>query len=946
MNPIAEEIKAITEVDKDILMHYGTKRHSGRYPWGSGETPFQRSGDFLSRVQELRKLGITEKEIAAMVGVDSTTELRAYYSIAKNERKSLNYSRAKSLQEDGLGYTEIGKIMGMRESSVRSLLNEVAAARTNKAMETADFLREQIKEKGMIDVGDGVEQELRITRTKLKEALTILEAEGYHVYGGGVPQVTNKGKQTNLQVLCAPDVEHKEIFNYENIKTVNDYISHDDGETFSKAFVYPKSMDSKRIFVRYAEDVGPDGYRGVDKDGVIELRRGVKDLSLGENTYAQVRILIDDKMYAKGMAIYSDDIPDGYDMVVNSNRKKGSPYLSDDPKVEGVFKKIKKDPDNPFGSAIKEKGGQSYYEDENGKKQLSLINKRAEEGDWSEWKDKVPSQFLAKQNIELINRQIDIAIADKQKEYEDICNLNNPTIKKRLLRSFADDCDTTAVHLHAAALPRQKYQVILPINSMKDNEVYAPNYADGEKVALIRYPHGGTFEIPILTVNNKQKYAKDILGNTKDAVGINSNVAGILSGADFDGDTVMVIPCNSPGNKIHITSTPPLKGLKDFDAKMEYPYREGMKMMKTDTTDNTQKEMGMITNLITDMTLKGATQDELTRAVKHSMVVIDAGKHKLDYKRSEEENGIPALKKRYQGYVDEDGKKHSGASTIISRAKGQATVDKKQGSAKIDKETGKIIYKTSENLTYHKGHYEVDDSGKKTWVPEYNKDGTPKIGKRTQKSTQMAETDDAFTLVSDTNNIKEVAYAKYANTMKAMANEARRTMVNTGKIAYSPSAAKIYSAEVKDLEDQLRLSKMNKPRERQAQLMANVTVKAKQQDNPSMTKDEIKKASQQALTEARLTVGAKRNPITISDKQWEAIQAGAISENKLSSILENTDLDALRQRATPRSTSTSLSIAKINRIKSMAANGRTNKEIADALGISVSSVYNTLKPTQ
>lgn len=67
--------------------------------------------------------------------------------------------------------------------------------------------------------------------------------------------------------------------------------------------------------------------------------------------------------------------------------------------------------------------------------------------------------------------------------------------------------------------------------------MYAPNYKDGETVALIRYPHGGTFEIPILTVNNKQAEGKRVLGNTPaDAIGINSKVAGRLSGADFDGD--------------------------------------------------------------------------------------------------------------------------------------------------------------------------------------------------------------------------------------------------------------------------------------------------------------------------------------------------------------------------------------------------------------------------
>ena len=171
----------------------------------------------------------------------------------------------------------------------------------------------------------------------------------------------------------------------------------------------------------------------------------------------------------------------------------------------------------------------------------------------------------------LIKKQLGLAKADKQAEYDEICSLTNPTVKKALLKSFADDCDAAAVHLQAAALPRQKYQVILPLTTIKDNEVYAPNYKDGETVALIRYPHGGTFEIPILKVNNKLDEGKSVLGNTPaDAIGINKKNADRLSGADFDGDTVMVIPCNSTKSKVKITSTSPLKGLEGFDTKDAY----------------------------------------------------------------------------------------------------------------------------------------------------------------------------------------------------------------------------------------------------------------------------------------------------------------------------------------------------------------------------------------
>lgn len=903
MNPIAEEMN-------NILMHYGMPRRSGRYPWGSGDNPYQHSGDFLSRVEELKSRGLSETEIAKSLGL-TTTQLRVQRSLAKDERRALNVATAKSLQKDGLGPVEIAKRMStpenpINESTVRSWLNTDSEVRMNQAKKTAEFLKEQIDKKGMIDVGTGVERELGISKEKLNQALYILEQEGYPVYGGGVPQVTNKGRQTNIKVICPPGTEHKEIYNFENVHSLRDYISYDGGESFKKAFEYPSSMDSKRLQICYKEEGGEQ------KDGVIEIRRGVEDLSLGNSHYAQVRIMVDGTHYLKGMAIYSDDLPDGVDVRFNTNKTVGTP-------MKDVLKKIKDDPDNPFGSLIKERGGQSYYDDPNGKytdpitgkkQSLSLINKRAEEGDWGEWSDHLPSQFLSKQSMTLIKKQLGLAAADKQAEYDEICSLTNPTVKKALLKSFADDCDSAAVHLQAAALPRQKYQVILPITSMKDTEVYAPNYKNGEQVALIRYPHGGTFEIPILTVNNKQSEAKRILGNAADAIGINKKVADRLSGADFDGDTVMVIPT---GGKIKITSTSELKGLKGFDPKEKYGGKEEgtFKPMR-----NTQTEMGKISNLITDMTLRGATEDELARAVRHSMVVIDAEKHHLDYKQSEIDNGIASLKKKYQGTVDEDGKYHEGAATLISRAKSETSVLKRKGSPVINPETGEQTYK-------------------EVYEEYIDKNGKTKV--RTQASTKMAEVKDARLLISDADTPQERAYADYANQMKSLANQARKEMVSTGKIAYSASAKAAYQEEVRSLSAKLNVALMNAPRERQAQVIANATVAAKKQDNPDMTSGEIKKASQQALTQARLSVGASREPIKVTDREWEAIQAGAISENKLTQIINNVDIDELRQRATPRAT-TALSTAKVNKIASMNASGYSTAEIAEALGVSSSTV--------
>ena len=896
----------------DELIHYGMPRRSGRYPWGSGKDPYQHSTDFLGRIDELTKNGMSEKQIAESMGL-TTTQLRIQKSMAKEERRSLEVARAKGLREKGYSLQAIADEMGYKnDSSVRSLLNDKSEARMNQAKSTADFLKKQVDEKGMIDVGAGVERELNVSREKLNQALYMLEMEGYKTYGGGVPQVNNPGKQTNIKVLCPPGTEHKEIYNYSNVHSIKEYTSHDDGKTFDK-FVYPASMDSKRLQIRYAED------GGIDMDGVIELRRGCPDLDLGGSHYSQVRILVDGTHYLKGMAVYSDDLPPGVDVRFNTNKTKDKAKMD-------VLKKVKDDPDNPFGSLIKA-GGQSYYTDpKTGEKKLSLINKRADEGDWGEWADKLSSQFLSKQNLSLVQRQLKITKDSKRDELDEILALTNPTVKKALLKSFSDDCDSAAVHLKAAALPRQKYQVILPVTSMKDNEIYAPNYKNGEKVALVRYPHGGLFEIPILTVNNKQKDAKKMMGdNPLDAVGINSKVAERLSGADFDGDTVMVIPTHN--GKVTISSKPPLKELEGFDPKMAYPERPGMKYMK-----NTQNEMGKISNLITDMTLLGANDQELARAVRHSMVVIDAEKHKLDYKQSYIDNGIASLKKKYQGHIDpETGTYKEGAGTIVSRAKSQQSVLKRQGSPIIDPETGKQSWKTADDLTYQR-----------KVVNKKTGEVTTQTITRMQKSTKMFETDDAYTLVSKAKNPTELAYADYANSMKAMANEARKVMVSTKDTPYNPAAKAQYQAQVASLDAKVNIALMNAPKERQAQTMANAIVQAKRKDNPDMTKKEIKKAGQQALDQCRRKVGAKKQLIEITDKEWEAIQAGAISTNKLTTILNNADMDKVKQLATPRENK-GLTPQNVSRIKTLRANGYTTSEIASKLGVSTSTVIKAIK---
>lgn len=892
------------------ISHYGTPRHSGRYPWGSGKNP-QRNRSFYSRVEELRKQGLSDTEIAKGFGI-STTKFRAQMSNARAEVRADQVSKVRALKEHGYSNVEIGRRLGVNESTVRSLLNEHIETRQNLNRETAEVIKKFVDDNRYVDVGAGTELNLGITDNRKKNAIALLEEDGYKVQYVLVDQMGTNHK-TTIQVLTPDDVSYNELKEHKyDIRALGEQkVQMPDG-SIQAGPLPPVSIDSSRIKIRYNEE------GGLEKDGTIELRRGVDDISLGKAQYVQARVAVDGKYYMKGMAFYGDDkdFPPGVDIIYNTNKHIGA---SDDK----VFKKMKDDPDNPFGASIKEGDAliraQRFYVDKDGKTKQSAINVVNEEGDWGEWSKSLASQFLSKQNVSLAKRQLDLAYAEKKAEFDEICALTNPTVKKKLLESFSDDCDASAVHLKAAALPRQASHVILPFNDLKDTEIYAPNYKEGERVVLVRYPHGGPFESPELTVRNRGTKATKVIGNAIDAVGINSKVAERLSGADFDGDTVLVIPVNS---RVKIRTAKPLKGLEGFDPKEAYPYKEGMKVM---TPDMKQKQMGMVTNLITDMTLKGAKPEELARAVRHSMVVIDSEKHKLNYKQSEIDNGIAALKDKYQN--NGDGKR--GVSTIISRAKSPEMVDARKDynltAKSVDSEGRKIYTPTGES-----------------WTTTDSK-GNVKVHVRKQESTRMAETDDAFTLTSggsrkNPGTQMEAVYADYANKMKALGNTARKEFVATPSLKYDPEAKKTYQKEVDSLNAKLNIALKNAPKERQAQLLANQIFEAKKQADPSMDKDHIKKAKGQALTTARRRVGAGKQRVDITPNEWEAIQKGAISDSKLRSILNNSDLDVVKRYATPRTTS-AVSNANKTRAKAMAASGNyTTREIADALGVSTSTI--------
>ena len=948
-----------------FLVHYGTPRHSGRYPWGSGEDP-QRSKSLSTIKSELKKQGLSEPQIAAALGLKNSTELRAELHMEAEKKYAAQSAMAARLRAKGYSDVAISKRMGISPNTVKNLLLPETQERHRINEATKNMLKRQADEKGMIDIGTSSNLQLGVVKTKMDVSIAELETKGYVVTNIQTPQLGTTNK-TTVRVLMSPETFAKAKAEYEirdkdkwaaktkeeqestmayvyasknasNIRLITDWSS-DGGQTY-KSLQPPISIDSKRIMVRFDDDKPS----GTAMDGVIQLRRGVPDLSLPPDAhYAQVRIAVDGSHYMKGMAIYADDMPPGVDVIYNTNKNSsagkhgamkkmnttidtedgGSMYLDSDGK-----QKI-----NEFGASIR----QITYTDKKGNEQQSAINivgfagkqDSGVEGSWKTWSKTLSSQFLSKQPPELAKQQLNLAYVDSKETFDQYLQITQPAVKQRLLDSFADDCDSKAVHLKAAALPRQTSNVIIPLASLKDNECYSPSYRDGEQLALIRYPHAGAFEIPIVTNNTRNKEGKGVLGSKAvDAIGIHPNTAEQLSGADFDGDTVIAIPYDP---RI-IKAESALKSLEGFNPKTAYPATPNMPKM---TNKIKQQEMGKVSNLITDMTVKGAPPQEIARAVKHSMVVIDAEKHHLNYKQSYIDNGIAELKSKYQGGTLTNPR---GASTLISRASSEQRVEKRKAPTKEQAEQMGLTL-------VRKGTYSVDvKTGEKVFAPTgdgyYNKKGV--FVKTLSPSTKMYEAKDARTLMSKAPSDIEIIYAEYANSMKALGDLARKESASIKMQPYSPSAKKVYASEVSSLNSKLKVALANAPLERQVHLIGNKQIELRKAANPDMEPSQIKKLKGQVLNEMRERIGASKQRIEITPKEWEAIEAGAISNSLLSQILNNTNLDIVQTYATPRP-KTLMSDAKVARAKIYQQQGRTLAEISDMLGVSVSTLSNALK---
>ena len=515
------------------LIHYGTPRHSGRYPWGSGKNP-QRSKSFATQVSELKKQGLSQPEIAKSFGLKSTTELRAKIHTEAEARYGAQVAMASRLRAKGYSDVAISKRMDISPNTVKNLLLPETQERHKATEATRNMLKEQADSKGMIDVGTGSNLLIGVTKTKLDVSIAELEDKGYVVASIQTPQLGTTNK-TTVKTLISPETmkqaraeyaikdpvawkklskeeqDQKIAYLYaakhsEDIRMITSWSS-DGGETY-KSVKPPVSIDSKRVMVRFDDDTPS----GTDMDGVIQIRPGVADLALPpDKHYGQVRVAVDGTHYMKGMAIYNyGEMPDGIDVIYNTNKKSSAGKLgamknmNETIAVEGgndiYIDKEGKQKINEFGATIR----QTTYVDKNGNEQQSALNivgftgkqDSGVEGGWQSWSKTLSSQFLSKQTPELAKQQLDLSYLDQKDTFDQYMRITQPAVKQRLLDSFADDCDSKAVHLKAAALPRQTSNVIIPLTSPKDTECYSPNYRDAEELILIRSPYAGTITIP------------------------------------------------------------------------------------------------------------------------------------------------------------------------------------------------------------------------------------------------------------------------------------------------------------------------------------------------------------------------------------------------------------------------------------------------------------------
>lgn len=309
----------------DYISHHGVGhddsppgRGSGRYGWGSGKNPGQHQFNLITEYNKLKNTGLTDGQIAIILlgPKKKSVDIRAQLTIAKAELRQINREKAmRVLDECDGNISEAARRLNMKnESSLRSLIDPIKAERNDRYKATADMIKKSVDKNGIVDISSDANLMLGVPKNTMDVAVAMLENQGYVKTYVKVPQLGTQ-HETSIRVLAKPDMSYGDIQkNKLDVKPFNEFTP-DSGKTWWTP-EFPESMSSDRVLIRYNEEGGRE------KDGVIEIRKGVEDLSLDGSNYAQVRIAVDGTHYMKGMAMYADDIPKGYDVIYNTNKSK------------------------------------------------------------------------------------------------------------------------------------------------------------------------------------------------------------------------------------------------------------------------------------------------------------------------------------------------------------------------------------------------------------------------------------------------------------------------------------------------------------------------------------------------------------------------------------------------------------------------------------------------
>lgn len=125
--------------DRDYIAHYGTKRHSGRYPYGSGDRPYQSNPTMAKRNAE-------KSQNQKSVGTIGSSNTSSKFQLSDKQKKMLKTGAiALGVAVAAVGAYELGRYSNIKQragkAAAQKALNEIRK-QTTDMMKNYDFSTE------------------------------------------------------------------------------------------------------------------------------------------------------------------------------------------------------------------------------------------------------------------------------------------------------------------------------------------------------------------------------------------------------------------------------------------------------------------------------------------------------------------------------------------------------------------------------------------------------------------------------------------------------------------------------------------------------------------------------------------------------------------------------------------------------------------------------------